>query len=94
MANHFKEVFGVVQHRGTIPRYWQIDTYRSEINAFVDEQQRIFSRNGTPTMIWDRAGGISFVNEPYKKLTQWKLPLPTREGFHFHTVRSFLMVIL
>jgi len=73
----------------SLPRYWQMERFSNELTSFVEEQKKFFEFHGTPTILWDRSGSIHFVNNAYKRLTSWNLPLPTsREDFHFHNELS------
>jgi len=72
----------IVTHLGSQsnPHYWDMDYWKSDIIDVVEEHKRMFEKNGTPTIIWDRTGTVHYINEQYRKLTNWSLSIPSVRG--------------
>eukprot|EP01114_Cavostelium_apophysatum_P003567 TRINITY_DN13534_c0_g1_i1.p1 TRINITY_DN13534_c0_g1~~TRINITY_DN13534_c0_g1_i1.p1 ORF type:complete len:369 (+),score=29.09 TRINITY_DN13534_c0_g1_i1:210-1316(+) len=49
----------------------------SEFKSLMKTLTKAYNESGFPCMIWDNAGVIHYVNQPYKNLTGFSLTLPT-----------------
>jgi len=73
-------------------KFWQCFYQRDEILDIVRRYvQGSYPFNETPSVVFDRAGVIYYVNQSYRALTCWTLPLPTqRETGSFYDELSSL----
>jgi len=58
-------------------KWWCLESKKPEINAFVEIQKQAFDCNGVPTIVWERTGGVIYINQAYQMITNYNLPVPS-----------------